>query len=218
MNEILIHGRHLAGPILLALDLLGTFVFALSGAAAGVKSKLDLFGLMVLAFAAGNAGGITRDLLIGAVPPAAISNWHYLAVSLLAGLATFFWYPDIDKWSRPVLLCDAAGLALFAVTGTQKALAAGLNPAMAALMGMLTGIGGGMLRDVLINETPTVLRADLYAVAALAASVVVVAGHLLHYPPLAVVILGALLCFWLRVMAIFHGWHLPLARSRVQRD
>jgi len=92
MNEILIHGRHLAGPILLALDLLGTFVFALSGAAAGVKSKLDLFGLMVLAFAAGNAGGITRDLLIGAVPPAAISNWHYLAVSLLAGLATFFWY------------------------------------------------------------------------------------------------------------------------------
>ncbi len=141
MNEILIHGRHLAGPILLALDLLGTFVFALSGAAAGVKSKLDLFGLMVLAFAAGNAGGITRDLLIGAVPPAAISNWHYLAVSLLAGLATFFWYPDIDKWSRPVLLCDAAGLALFAVTGTQKALAVGLNPVMAALMGMLTGIG-----------------------------------------------------------------------------
>src|SRR5437899_6199229 len=94
-----------------------------------------------------------------------------------------------DVHRRPVLLFDGAGLALFAVTGTQKALAAGLNPAMAALMGMLTGIGGGMLRDVLINETPTVLRADLYAVAALAASAVVVAGHLLHYPPLAVVIL-----------------------------
>src|SRR5437762_13172984 len=107
---------------------------------------------MVLAFAAGNAGGITRDLLIGAVPPAAISNWHYLAVSLLAGLATFFWYPDIDKWIRPVLLCDAAGLALFAVTGTQKALPAGLTPAMAAPKGMLPGNGGGRLRQAGTNE------------------------------------------------------------------
>jgi hypothetical protein len=122
-----------------------------------VKSKLDLFGLMVLAFAAGNAGGIIRDLLIGAVPPAAISDWRYLGGSLLAGLATFFWYPKIDVRRRPVLLFDGAGLALFAVTGTQKALAAGLNPVMAALMGMLTGIGGGVLRDVLVNETPTVL-------------------------------------------------------------
>ena len=110
-----------------------------------------------------------------------------------------------------MLLFDGAGLALFAVTGTQKALAAGLNPVMAALMGMLTGIGGGMLRDVLVNETPTVLRADLYAVAALAAGLVVVVGHVLHYPSFAFMIAGALLCFWLRVMAIFHGWHLPIA-------
>ena len=102
---------------------------------------------------------------------------------------------------------DGAGLALFAVTGTEKALAAGLNPVMAALMGMLTGIGGGMLRDVLVNQTPTVLRADLYAVAALAAGVVVVAGHFMHYPSFAVMIVGALLCFWLRVMAILRGWY-----------
>jgi uncharacterized membrane protein YeiH len=218
VNEILSHGRHLAGPFLIALDLLGTFVFALSGAAAGVKSKFDLFGLMVLAFAAGNAGGITRDLLIGAVPPGGISDWRYLGVSLLAGLVTFFWYPDIDVRRRPVLLFDAAGLALFAVTGTQKALTAGLNPAMAALMGMLTGIGGGMLRDVLVNETPVVLRADLYAVAALAAGVVVVVGHVLDFPSFAVMIVGALLCFWLRVMAILRGWHLPLAGTLAKRD
>jgi len=160
MNDILTHGWHLAGPFLVALDLLGTFVFALSGAAAGVKSRLDLFGLMVLAFAAGNAGGITRDLLIGSVPPAAISDWRYLGVSLLAGLVTFFWYPDIDVRRRPVLLFDGAGLALFVVTGTQTALAARLNPVMAALMGMLTGIGGGMLRDILVNQTPTVLHAE----------------------------------------------------------
>jgi uncharacterized membrane protein YeiH len=159
----------------------------------------------------GNAGGITRDLLIGSVPPAAISDWRYLGVSLLAGLVTFFWYPDIDVRRRPVLLFDGAGLALFAVTGTEKALAAGLNPVMAALVGMLTGIGGGMLRDVLVNQTPTVLRADLYAVAALAAGVLVVAGHFMHYPSFAVMIVGALLCFWLTVMAILRGWHLPIA-------
>ena len=213
MNELLQHGKHLAGPFLIALDLLGTFVFALSGAAAGVKSKLDLFGLMVLAFATGNAGGITRDLLIGAVPPAAIVDWRYLGVCLLAGLVTFLWYPKIDANRRPVLLFDAAGLALFAVTGTQKALAAGLNPAMAAVMGMLTGVGGGILRDVLVNETPTVLRADLYAVAALAAGAVVVTGHLLHYPSFAVMLAGAVLCLCLRVMAIYRGWHLPTVRT-----
>jgi uncharacterized membrane protein YeiH len=218
VNQILIHGQHLVGPFLVALDLLGTFVFALSGAAAGVKSKLDLFGLMVLAFAAGNAGGITRDLLIGAVPPSAISDWRYLGVSLLAGLVTFFWYPDIDVRRRPVLLFDGAGLALFAVTGTEKALAAGLNPVMAIFMGVLTGIGGGMLRDVLVNQTPTVLQADIYALAALAAGVVVVIGHVLHYPAFAMMTVGALLCFWLRVMAIYRGWHLPIARSQNQSD
>jgi uncharacterized membrane protein YeiH len=116
------------------------------------------------------------------------------------------------------LLFDGAGLALFAVTGTQKALAAGLNPVMAALMGMLTGIGGGVLRDVLVNETPTVLRADLYAVAALAAGIVVVVGHILQYPSFASMIVGAILCLWLRVMAIFRGWHLPLARTVTRRD
>jgi len=167
VNSIVIHGYQLAGPFLDAVDLLGTFVFALSGAAAGVKSRFDLFGLMALSFAAGNAGGITRDVLIGAVPPAAISDWRYLGVSLLAGLVTFFWYPDIDKRRRLVLLFDGAGLGLFAVAGTQKALIAGLNPVMAIFMGVLTGIGGSILRDVLVNQTPTVLQADIYAVAAL---------------------------------------------------
>ena len=164
----------------------------------------------MLAFATGNAGGITRDLLIGAVPPAAINDWRYLGVCLLAGLVIFFWYPKIDVPRQALLLLDVAGLALFAVAGAQKALAAGLNPVMAAIMGMLTGIGGGMLRDVLVNETPTVLRADLYAVAALAAGIAVVIGHFLHLPSFGTMIVGALLCFWLRVMAIFRGWHLPI--------
>src|SRR3954447_11153015 len=113
--------------LLLVLDLVGTFVFALSGASAGVKRRLDLFGVLVLSFVAGNFGGITRDLMIGAVPPAAISDWRYLAVSLLAGVVTFYWSSGIDRLRSSVLLFDAAGLALFAVSGTQKALAFDLN-------------------------------------------------------------------------------------------
>ncbi len=204
--------------LLLALDLIGTFVFALSGASAGVRRRLDLFGILVLSFVAGNVGGITRDLMIGAVPPAAISDWRYLAVSLLAGAVTFYWFSGIDRMRISVLVFDGAGLALFAVSGTQKALAFGLNPVMAALLGMLTGIGGGMARDVLLAEIPTVLRADLYAVAALAGAAVVVIGSLLHLPSTAATIVGAALCFGLRVMAIQRGWHLPIARPRKQSD
>lgn len=197
--------------LLLVLDLVGTFVFALSGATAGVKHRLDVFGVLVLSYAAGNAGGVTRDLLIGAVPPSAISDWRYLAVSLLAGIITF-WRPSvIDRLRSPVLLFDAVGLGVFAVAGAQKALAFGLNPVMAAILGMLTGIGGGMARDVLLAEIPTVLRADLYAVAALAGAAVVVIGTALRLPSIAVTIAGALLCFGLRFIAIRRGWHLPVA-------
>src|SRR5579864_6482486 len=174
--------------LLLVLDLTGTFVFALSGASAGAKHRLDLFGVLVLSFVAGNFGGITRDLMIGAVPPAAISDWRYLGVSLLAGLISFYWLPVIERLQSPVLLFDGAGLALFAVSGTQKALSFGLNPVMAALLGMLTGIGGGMVRDILLAEIPTVLRSDIYALAALAAAAVVVSGQFLHLPPTATTI------------------------------
>lgn len=198
--------------LLLVLDLGGTFVFALSGATAAVKHRLDIFGVMVLSFAAGNAGGITRDLLIGAVPPAAIADWTYVGVSVLAGFLTFFGASLIDRLTNPVLWFDAVGLAFFAVAGTQKALVHGLNPAMAALLGMLTGIGGGMLRDVLVNEVPTVLRADLYALAALACAVVVAMGHVLDIQPLTTTLAGGAICFGLRFMAIRYGWHLPGAR------
>ena len=136
----------------LLFDLAGTFVFALSGAMAGVKRKLDLFGVLVLSFAAANSGGIARDVLIGAVPPNAISDWRYLGISLAAGLLTFYFSNVIIRLWNPVLLFDAAGLALFAVSGAQKALNYGLNPVMATSLGMLTGIGGGMMRDVLLTE------------------------------------------------------------------
>lgn len=195
------------------LDLAGTFVFALSGAMAGVKRKLDLFGVLVLSFVAANTGGIIRDILIGATPPGAISDWRYLGVSLAAGIITFYFSSAISQRWNPVLLFDAAGLALFAVSGAHKALMYGLNPVMATLLGMLTGIGGGMARDVLLAEIPTVLRSDLYAVAALVGAAVVVIANMLQLPSGAAALVGATLCFGLRVLAIRNGWQLPVAGS-----
>jgi uncharacterized membrane protein YeiH len=198
--------------LLLVLDLIGTFVFALSGATAGVKHRLDLFGVLVLAFAAGNSGGIARDVMIGALPPAAISDWRYIAVSMLAGLITFYWFRTINRLSSPVLVFDAAGLALFAVSGAGKALALHAGPVAATLLGMLTGIGGGMVRDVLVREIPTVLRTELYAVAALIGAAVVVVGRMLHVASVAAAITGAVLCFALRFIAMRRHWQLPIAR------
>lgn len=199
------------------LDLGGTFVFAISGALAAVNRRLDIFGILVLSFVAGNFGGITRDVLIGAVPPAALSNGEYLLVSVVAGLITFFLYAGVDRLHGPVILFDAVGLAFFAVAGAQKAIDFGLSPVMAALLGMLTGIGGGMMRDILLTEVPQVLRSDLYAVAALAAAVVVVAGDTLGLPYGASAPIGGALCLFLRFMAVRHGWHLPVARLSAWR-
>jgi uncharacterized membrane protein YeiH len=198
------------------LDLGGTFVFAISGAVAGVNRRLDIFGILVLSFVTGNVGGITRDLLIGAVPPAALTDGRYLLVSVLAGLITFFWYAGVDKLRSPVLLFDAVGLSFFAVAGAQKAILFGLGPVMSALLGMLTGIGGGITRDVLLAEVPQVLRSDLYAVAALAGASIVVIGDVLGLSYGISALAGGALCFGLRFMAIRHGWHLPVAHLSAQ--
>jgi uncharacterized membrane protein YeiH len=209
---MVMNGHSLVNTLLVVFDLSGTFVFALSGAMAAVKHRLDLFGVLVLSFAAGNSGGIARDLMIGAIPPAAISDWRYTAVSMLAGLITFFWYRIINRLSSPVLVFDAAGLALFAVSGAGKALAFHASPVAATLLGMLTGIGGGMVRDVLVREIPTVLRTELYAVAALIGAALVVVGAMLHVSSGAAAATGAALCFGLRFMAMRRGWQLPIAR------
>src|SRR3546814_9654585 len=196
------------------LDLGGTFVFAISGAVAAVNRRLDIFGILVISFVTGNFGGITRDLLIGAVPPAALTDARYLLVSVLAGVIIFFWYAGVDRLRSPVLLFDAAGLSFFAVAGAQKAMEFGLSPVMSALLGMLTGIGGGMTRDVLLAEIPHVLRSDLYAVAALGGASIVVIGDLLGFSYGVSALAGGVLCFGLRLMAIRHGWHLPVSDAR----
>ena len=179
----------------------------------GVKYRLDVFGVCVLAVVAGVGGGLIRDVLVGAVPPAALDGWLYVAVALAAGAITFWGHPGIERLRASILVFDAAGLSLFAVSGTQKALAFGLHPVVAALLGMVTGIGGDMLRDLLVREIPTVLRSELYAVAALAGAAVVVAGHWLSLPAPAVVLAGAALCFVIRIASLRRGWSLPTARA-----
>ncbi len=211
------HAKLSGGPMITIetfvhiLDLGGTFVFAISGAVAAVNRRLDIFGILVLSFVAGNFGGIGRDLLIGAVPPAALTNGRYLLVSVLAGLFTFVSYAGVNRLRNPVLMFDAVGLAFFAVAGAQKAIEFGLSPVASALLGMLTGIGGGMMRDILLTEIPQVLRSDLYAVAALAGASTVVIGDMFGLPYGVSALAGGVLCFGLRFMAIRHGWHLPVA-------
>lgn len=207
-------GRPLKSPDSIQLlghvgDLLGSFAFAISGALAGVRHRFDIFGVLVLAFVTAVAGGILRDLLIGAVPPAAFESWHYLATALLAGLMVFGTPRSFETLNHPIQIFDAAGLALFAVVGTSKALSSGLGWPMAAILGMLSGIGGGMLRDVLSGKVPGVLRDEIYAVAALAGALVVALGSLLPLPRALFGVAGAALCFLLRLVGIYRGWNLP---------
>jgi uncharacterized membrane protein YeiH len=204
--------QNVINNLLAAFDLAGTFVFALSGATAAVRHRLDAFGILVLCLAAGNSGGIARDVMIGALPPAAINEWRYVAVSILAGLIVFFAYPLINRLSSPVLLFDAAGLGLFCVAGADKALAFHAGPVAATLLGMVTGIGGGMVRDVLVMEVPSVLRTELYAVAALLGAAFTVTGQRLGMPLHLAAPNGAALCITLRLLAVRYGWHLPVAR------
>jgi uncharacterized membrane protein YeiH len=198
--------------LVVALDCVGTLVFALSGGLLGVQKGFDLFGVLFLSFVAAVAGGMMRDVLIGSVPPAAITEVRYFLIAVGGGLLTFYAYPRLASLHRPILVWDAVGLALFAVVGAQKAIEFGVNSVMVAILGMLSGIGGGMTRDVLAGNVPFVLRSDLYAIAALAAAAIVAIGHILGVAPVYPMLLGAAACIALRMMAIYRGWRAPVAR------
>jgi uncharacterized membrane protein YeiH len=175
---------------------------------------MDLFGVLVLAFVTAVFGGIARDVLIGVIPPTSITSWHNLALAVIAGLLTFRFHNMLDRLQHPVLFFDAVGLGVFAVAGTQKALDHGINWPIAAVLGMISGIGGGMVRDMLTAQVPIVLRADIYAVAALAGALVVVVGGAFGLPLAAVGLAGIAVCVFLRLMALYRGWKLPMAQSR----
>lgn len=197
------------GTLQISLDLAGIFVFALSGALVGVRKQLDVLGVMVLAGVTGLGGGIIRDLLIGAVPPASLADWRYLIVPTVAGLLAFRFHPRLGKLERSINWFDALGLGLFCVTGAAKAMLFGLGPVASALMGMLTGIGGGVLRDVLAGRTPTVLKQEVYALPALAGSIVVTVTWELGLYRDWVAIIAAGVCIVLRMLAIHYRWEAP---------
>lgn len=197
----------------LLTNLFGTFVFATSGAALAMQRKFDLFGVLVLAAVTALFGGVAGDILIGTLPPDVVRSWHACAVALAAGLLTFVGRPLLDRIRQPVLLFDALGLGLFAVTGAQKAIVFGIDPPMAALLGMTTGIAGGMLRDLLVARVPIILRTDIYAVAALAGSTIVAIGAWLHWAPCPTMVIGAIVCVSLRLLAMYRHWALPGAST-----
>ena len=197
-------------PLLLVLELVGIFVFALSGGLVAVRKHLDIFGVLVLAGTTGLGGGFLRDVLIDATPPTALADWRYLLVPVAAGLTTFWFHPTLGRMERLVNIFDAAGLGLFCVTGALKALDHGLGPVPAALMGMVTGIGGGMARDLLAGRVPVVFSSELYATPALAGATWAVLAQRQGWDVWVVALPGVALCFGLRVLAIMRNWRAPV--------
>jgi uncharacterized membrane protein YeiH len=198
----------------LALDLLGIFVAALTGGLVGVRRRLDLFGVLVLAVVTGLGGGIIRDLLIGRLPPWAFDDWRYGFTATAAGLIAFALHPAVGRVPRTVAVLDAFVLGTFCVTGAVRALAAGLGLAPAALLGMVTAVGGGVLRDVLAGDVPAVLRSgDLYAVPALLGSVLVVVSARFGVYSEGIAFVAVALTVALRLGALRFGWRAPYPRG-----
>ncbi|MGY2262566.1 trimeric intracellular cation channel family protein [Pseudomonas sp. SDO55104_S430] len=202
--------KHRVEKIVLVADLVGTAVFAIEGAISAMRSGLDLLGVMVIAFIVALGGGVTRDLLIGATPPNAVANWRYPALAFLMGGLAFIFHEQVLGWSGSTLIVlDAAGLALFAVAGAQKALNHGISPFVSMLMGTITGVGGGVIRDIVLARIPVVLQVDLYASSAFVGAAVLIIGRRCGVPPVAAALLAGAACLALRLLSVHFGWQLP---------
>jgi uncharacterized membrane protein YeiH len=200
------------GPTLLvSLDLAGTFTYALGGALTAVHSaRLDVVGVITLAMVSGLGGGIIRDILLGVLPPATFRDWRYLAVAAGGGLAAFALSRPLTRLAPVITVLDAAGLGLFAVTGASKSLALGMTPAPAVILGAITAVGGGTLRDTLLGQVPAVFRRGLYAIPALlAAAITVAAIRTGSYGP-AAALAAALACFTLRMLGVRYNINAPV--------
>jgi uncharacterized membrane protein YeiH len=191
------------------LDLAGTFAFALSGAVAARERGLDWFGILVLAFTVACGGGVFRDLCIGAIPPAGLADWRYLATAVAAAVLTMASQALVVRLAHPVVLFDTLGLGLFAVTGAQKALLSGSNAEVAVLMGMVTAVGGGLARDVLLNRVPVILQREIYASAALVGAAVATFGDQLGLASPLLTWCAVAVCFVLRMASLRFQWNLP---------
>ncbi|MCM8742883.1 trimeric intracellular cation channel family protein [Pseudomonas koreensis] len=196
--------------VVLVADLAGTAVFAVEGAIAAMRAQLDLLGVLVIAFIVALGGGVTRDLLIGATPPKAVADWRYPALAFAMGGLAFVLHAQVLSWSGSTLIVlDAAGLALFAVAGAQKALNFGISPFVAMLMGTITGVGGGVIRDIVLARVPVVLQADLYASSAFVGAAVLIVGRRCGVSPVAAALLAGAACLMLRLVSVHFGWQLP---------
>jgi uncharacterized membrane protein YeiH len=202
------------GPLLLlVLDLTGTFAFALNGALTALRAtRLDIVGIVTLGMVTALGGGIIRDVLIDSLPPATFSDWRYLAVAAGGGLIAFICGRNLDRLNSPINVLDAAGLSLFAVTGASKALGLGLGPAQAVILGAVTGVGGGTLRDVLVGQVPSVMRSGLYAIPALVGATVTVVTIRLGVYGLPAALAAAALCFGIRMLDLRFGLNAPMPR------
>jgi uncharacterized membrane protein YeiH len=199
---------------LLVLDLVGCFVFALSGGLMAVRKELDIFGVIVLACVTGLGGGFLRDMAIGATPVAALSDWRYLVVPMMAGLLTFYFHPALGRLGPLINVFDALGLGLFVIAGAVKALDYGLSPLAAAVMGLATGVGGGAIRDVLAGQVPVILRRSVfYAIPAFAGAAVVAFGLFLALPQPLVMAVAFVVCVGWRLLAMWRHWEAPLPRG-----
>lgn len=196
--------------LLLALDLAGTFAFALNGALTAVRSaRLDIVGVITLGMITALGGGILRDILIKDLPPATFRDWRYLAVAAGGGLVAFALGHQLDRLAMPIEVLDALGLSLFAVTGASKALNFGLGPAQAVILGAVTGVGGGTVRDVLVRRIPTVLSSGLYAIPALAAATVTVATIQTGVYGIPAALGATAACFGIRMIGVRYGLDAP---------
>jgi uncharacterized membrane protein YeiH len=199
-------------PLLLALDLAGTFVFALNGALTGLRAaRLDIIGMVALGIVTAVGGGVVRDVLIGAVPPAAFRSWPYLAVATGGALLAFFFSRALGRYALPIDFLDAAGLSLFCVTGATKSLQYGLGIAPAIILGAVTGVGGGTIRDVLVRRVPTVLTSGLYAVPALVGAAIAVIAVRTGVYGVPTALGAALACFLIRAAGIRYNLNAPHA-------
>lgn len=190
------------------VDLLGTLAFAVSGAVAARHRHLDPFGVFAVAYATACGGGIIRDLCLGSLPPVGMADWRYLACVAVVSVATIFAQPLLDRLKHPIVFFDSLGLSFFAVAGAHKSLAMGNNIEVALLLGTITGVGGGVLRDILLNRVPIILEKEIYALAALAGAAVQVVGQLNDYS-IATPWFAASVCLVIRSLALRYSWSLP---------
>jgi len=199
--------------LLYALDLVGTAAFAASGAWAGIRRRMDVFGVMVLGLVTAIGGGTLRDMLLGDNPPFCFKNEIYLYLALGVSLSTFVLYRHLDTMRRPLLYFDAIGLGTFVVIGTEKALHFNLGFLGAVMMGVITATAGGITRDVLANQIPLILRKEIYASACLAGGALLVALIQMGITRSLALLIAATTVITVRLLAIHFNWALPRARD-----